>query len=237
MYVRLNGQARLGLALACLFLACGSATAAPVTYFGDDNPRGTFTNSFAARDSFLNSLDSYGIDTLENYKSFVADPTLTFAPLSITATTQVSFIAPSNAVSGTKALLDQGPTGAGKASIDDVFSISTPVTAFGLFIANIGDTYENTLSLILENTLLGPSATRTVVIGTFAPVRSQDNTIFFGVTDTLPFNKISVHESEDYDGTLYDNITVGYVPEPSTFVLATLGAGAVVLAARRRLAT
>ncbi len=56
-----------------------------------------------------------------------------------------------------------------------------------------------------------------------------DNVFFFGVTDTDPFDRVSIIEANDYDGILLDDLTVGYVaPEPSS--IAILAAGGLAMA-------
>jgi hypothetical protein len=55
------------------------------------------------------------------------------------------------------------------------------------------------------------------------------------VTDSIPFNEVSILESTDMaDGMLYDNIVAGFnVPEPGSLVLVMLG-GACALCRQRR---
>lgn len=215
------------LLLIAVWGASSGALAAPVTYFGHDDPRGTMANVSKARDAFQASLSSFGVETFESYAAFAVDPKLAFGATGITGTSDASFIVSSAtyAAGGTKSLLDSGPTTPTGAPFNDYFLLSQPVTAFGLFIANVGDAVENSISLLLENTLIGPAATRTVQVATIGPGTAQNNILFVGVTDTDSFNKVSVLETTDYDGTMYDNITVGFVvPEPSSLVLAGLGA-------------
>jgi hypothetical protein len=50
-----------------------------------------------------------------------------------------------------------------------------------------------------------------------------DNAFFFGVTDIVPFNEVSILESTDADGLLYDNIVAGNVPEPHSLALLLIG--------------
>lgn len=228
---------RLGLFLLTLAALAAPAAAAPVSYFGIDDPRGTLTNSLQAQADFLATLSSYGTDTLEASPTFVANPGLTFAGTSLTATSNSNYIASFGglyAISGTKFLSDRGPANDTLPGIPDVFTINAPITAFGFFISNGGDAKANSISLLLENTLLGTS--KQVLIAVLGPLASGTNVVYVGVTDTDPFNRVSLIESYDFDGMLLDDFTAGYVsavPEPSSFVLA--GIAATVILLRRRL--
>src|SRR5215471_14591617 len=101
--------ARLVMAFGVLALLESSATAQTI-FFGDDNPRGTLTNSFLARNSFQAALSVFGTDDIESYPAFTPMPTLTFGATGITSATNVNFVAdfagqPFNyAASGTKEL-------------------------------------------------------------------------------------------------------------------------------------
>jgi hypothetical protein len=211
-------------------LGMTSLASAQTTFFGDDNPRGTLTNSFAARDAFHAALASVGVDNIESYPSFLPAPVLTFTPLAITATNNTQFVAdftgqPFNyAASGVKALLDN-------MTAQNVFTLSTAVDAFGLFIAQAGDLGNVTnLSLILQNTITQTS--HTIPIGTFGPGRSDDSIFFFGVIDTSGFNQVTVFSDNlAGDGILFDDPTVGFVSVPEPVSLSLVGVSATVLAA------
>jgi hypothetical protein len=218
-----------------VLLATASATsAATTTYSGLDNPRGTFANSNAAFNNFTAALSSFGIDTIEGFAGFTPDPILTFGATGITAQTDVDYVAPFAplAVSGANSLLDAGPGSSTGDAIDDTFTFNTPITAFGFYAANIGDaSTANTVSLRLENTSLNTS--KVVSVGTFGPGNAFDATVFFGVTDTDPFDKVTLLETFDFDGLLLDNVTAGYViPEISS--IALLSAGAILIAGLMR---
>jgi hypothetical protein len=56
-----------------------------------------------------------------------------------------------------------------------------------------------------------------------------DNVFFFGITDTNPFNQVTIIENNSaggdiFDGMLYDNIVIRAIPEPSSLAMMTLGA-------------
>ena len=122
------------------------------------------------------------------------------------------------------------PATANDPGIPDVFNFSAPVTGFGSFFSNAGDGAANTITFVLENTGLGTS--KNVIVGPLPGGASFDNVFFFGVTDTDPFNRVTMIESLDFDGILLDDVTIGFVPEPSSMVLLA-GMSALALLARR----
>jgi len=228
-----------------VWLAVLSAVHSQTIDLGWDNPRGTLTNSAAARAAFLARLASWGTDTIESYPGFAADPILRFGSTGLTAATDVDFVVTfaSLAISGNNSLLDRADGG-------DVFTFNRPVSAFGTYVIQSGDgTNVNQFTVRLDNTLTG--ASRDVVLGTFGPGAAFDNAFFFGVTDSRRFNRVTIFESIDAnDGTLYDDITAGDVdilaapwppatpstlavpnPEPGGLALAVVAAAG--LAGRR----
>lgn len=224
----------LGLVSVLVALQAAPAAAAQTTFFGIDDSKADLTNSMQARDDFLATLGVWGTDTLESVAG-MADPPLAFGATGITATTDfdsaISYVLLS--VSGSVLLLDDGPDGAEGPAFDDVIELSEPVTAFGSFFAQGGDGPANTLTLRLENT--GLATSKDVVVGTLGPTAPFNNIFFFGVTDTDPFDRITMIESYDYDGILLDDITVGFlVPEPSGLGLLACGAALALLCRRRR---
>lgn len=225
--------ARLAPATLALLALTASAARAQTTYFGLDDPRGTLTNSLNARGNFLATLVASGTDNLESFANGTPAPTLVFGATGVTATTNLAFIAtfPPLAESGANAVLDAGPATASDPGIPDVFNLSAPVTAFGSFFANAGDGGANTITFVLENTVLATS--KSVVVGPLGPGATFDNVFFFGVTDTTPFNRVTMIESLDFDGILLDDVTIGFVPEPSSIVLLA-GVSALALLRLRR---
>lgn len=197
------------------------AAAAPQLFVGYDNPRGALANSLQAQTDFQNSLYSFGVDTLESLPGFANDPTLTFGAVGLTAQSNVKYSVSfaALAVSGAISLLDDGPAMAGGTLVPDSFTFSAPVTAFGTFFSNVGDAVTNTITLQLENTLKGTS--KNVVVGTYGPSGAFNNVAFAGVTDHEPFNRVTLLESNDYDGVLLDNITAGYLDRVQTLVVTS----------------
>lgn len=229
----------LALSVLAFGLVAGSTAtsrAAASSYFGWDDPKGALVLSNVAYNAFLSQLSVSGTDELEGIGNNTPDPSLTFGATGITATTSggllVSF--PVLAVSGNNALLELGPPQPGEPEVPLVFDFSEPITAFGSFFSNGGSDVEaNAVTFVLENTVLG--TTESVSFIPLGPGASFDNVFFAGVTDTVPFNRVTVSESFDFDGMLLDNITVGrLVPEPASWVLAAGGALGMALLGRLR---
>jgi hypothetical protein len=176
----------------------------------------------AARAAFLATLSSFGTETLDGYPDgfYGSTPTqaLTFGATGITAVATYSgaFKLPPlpSPVSAPAALVDQ-PASPGNPPYGNDMTFSSPVTAFGSYFIQAGDVAADTFTLKLENTDLGTS--KNVVMGTIGPNANFNNVFYFGVTDTDPFNRVTLLSSNLGDGVLLDNITVGTVaPEPST---------------------
>jgi hypothetical protein len=184
------------------------AAAAPVTYFGLDASKQDLTNANAARSDFVATLDSFVVETMESL-SGQTDPTV-FAGTPFHAATDFDqvFGVFAFSVSGNNALLDQGPPSAEGPGFDDWVQFSQPITAFGSYFAQGGDGLANNLTLRLENTTLGTSKDVSLTLGPGAPFL---NIFFFGVTDTDPFDRVTMIETVDYDGMLLDDMVTGFV--------------------------
>jgi hypothetical protein len=196
----------------------------------------------AAKTSFLAALSAHGTETLDGFTApplgFTPTQALSFGATGITAVARFSgaFTIPAlpTPVSSPNMLVLQPPTGGNPPYANDM-AFSVPITAFGSYFVQAGDVLANTLTLRLENTLLGTS--KDIVMGTVGPAANFNSVFFYGITDTDPFNKVTLLPSNGADGILLDNITAGtLVPEPSTMVL--LAAAAVsaypLLRSRRR---
>lgn len=193
-------------------MGISTANAELVSHFGGpDTSKLSLNAASSARAAFLATLDSYGVEDLEARSG--ANPELTFGETGITAATGFSNGVNSHlaySVSGLKFLWDTE-------GIDDFLEFSEPVTAFGSYIVQGGDgssappvpTPSNNLTFRLENTIAGTS--KEVSIQSLGPDWPFYNVIFVGVTDTEPFNRISFHETYDYDGLLWDDLVAGFV--------------------------
>lgn len=185
--------------------------AAVTTYFGGPAPsKLELTNANVARNAFLATLSSHGVENLESLGG-QQNPTLTFGATGVTAATGFSNGVNTQfaySVSGTNFLWDAE-------GASDWLQFSQPVTAFGSYIVQGGDgssapppsTPPNKLTFRLENSTLGTS--KDVVISDLGPDWPFYNVVFVGVTDATPFDRISLVESYDYDGLLYDDLIAG----------------------------
>ncbi|MBA4106506.1 MAG: hypothetical protein C0485_12175 [Pirellula sp.] len=185
--------------------------AAVTTFFGGPAPsKLDLTNPNVARNAFLATLSSYGVENLETLGG-QQNPTLTFGSTGVTAAAGFSNGVNSQfaySVSGTNFLWDTE-------GVNDWLQFSQPVTGFGSYIVQGGDGSSappvsappNKLTFRLENTALGTS--KDVVIGDLGPDWAFYNVVFAGVTDSEPFDRIALVESYDHDGLLWDDLIAG----------------------------
>jgi hypothetical protein len=226
------------LAAVLVFAAAGrSATAGTMTYFGADaSILPSYPNSLAAQNSFFANIMLSGTDTLDSYvPASGPDPTnhpnLSFGATGITAAEAFAGVQASGsiglAISNFNTLL------AVPALAPDTMQLSSPVTAFGAYFLNAGDTNADTLSLQLGNSVTHTS--QTVPMRTFGPGASNFNGAYLGVTTSTPFDTVTLVQTDPGDGVLLDNITVGAaVPEPSSLMMLVGGAAGLGLLIRRR---
>lgn len=234
-----------------------SSYGAPTVYFDRDNDMPTdMSNSLAEFNRFTAALKSYGVETVEDIDTstppvFGFDPTLTFGSTGITATTQMTtsaFAAPFPGFYsiGSKMLVENDalalfdPMAPQLPEAPTIFSFNQHITAFGLFVIQGGDqgsppsptNNDNPTTFRLTDTVTSTSTDVTIQVG---PGWGDFNVFFFGVTDTVPFNQVSILETGDLlDGMLYDNIVAGFaIPEPNSFALMLLS-GACALCRRNR---
>ncbi len=190
--------------------------------------------------SFLAALNLYGTETYEEITGVRLGLThknqaLTFGSSGITGTANFAGVqqAPGFTVSGLTALLEQ-PEALPTPNDDNNIVFNSLINGFGSYFIQAGDANNvDMLTLRLENTLIGSS--KDVVIGTIGPNASSTNVFYFGVTDTDPFNKVTLLLSINTDGILLDNTTVGtvaVVPEPRADILLAFGAGVLLVFGR-----
>ena len=207
----------LGSALSAAWVMIATTShAAVMTYFGGpDASKLALSNASAARNNFLAALSVSGVEDLEDLAG-QQNPTLTFTGTKLTA--QTGFANGVNSqfaysTSGFNFLWDTE-------GVDDWLQFSAPVTAFGSYIVQSGDGSSapptsappNRLTFRLENTALGTS--KEVVVHDLGPDWAFYNVIFVGVTDTEPFDRISIDESYDHDGLLWDDLVAGHLTRP-----------------------
>lgn len=215
-------SAVLAVSLLMFSVSAHLATAAPAVFFDRDDSTAfmsSFPNSQAKFNQFTAALNSFGVDTVDAAAG--ANPTLAFGATGITAATQgvLAQSAPGFQI-GTQALLELDAVGAPQ--VDTVFTFNQYITAFGAYLIQGGDgANNNPTTFRLRDTATNSFVDVPVQIG---PGWGFDNALFFGVTDSVPFNEVSIIESTDaVDGILYDNIVAGNVPEPGSLVLLVLG--------------
>ena len=196
--------------------------AVPSVYFGRDDSTASFPNSQAKFNEFTNSLNLFGVDNVESH--FGANPTLVFGATGIQATTQGVFATPTPGFPLTidsTALAELEDVVAGP-SMAPTFSFNRYITAFGIYVIQGGDMGNNNPTTFrLRDSATNAFVDVPIQVG---PGWTFDNIFFVGVSDTAPFNEVSIIESIDAnDGMLYDNIVAGNVPEPGSLLLVMLG--------------
>jgi hypothetical protein len=182
-----------------------------------DNRPDDQTAAVVAEKSFLATLPSYGTETYDEITGaglgFTNSQALTFGASGITGTAEFSGVfqipALPTIISTPSALVEQPSVPQHPAPYNNDITLSQPVTSFGSYFIQAGDQAADTLTLQLDNTILG--TTQDVVMGTVGPDANFNNVFYFGVTDINPFNRITLLLTNSNDGILLDNTTVGNV--------------------------
>ena len=238
---------KLAIAGTAMTLAAVSATAAPVTFFGEDlNTAGdpsqvTPTNSNAARASFFANLIGVGTETFEGFANGTASPLPVSFGAAGTATLNGNFnVQSGNDGAGRYAISGDKYWYAGAGSFDVTFS--APVAAFGFYGIDIGD-FGGQLSLQLTDS--ANNVTNLIVPDTIGGGGSTSGSVlYFGFFDTTTsYTKVAFFNSTGGDNFAFDDFSIGSreqvnptVPEPATWALMIAGFGLVGTAMRRRTA-
>jgi len=196
----------------------------------------SYPNSQAAYNTFTSSLGFFGLSTIDAATPG-ANPTLSFPSTVVTATTSsVNASANPGFMIGSQSLQEGDLFGPPTAN--SVFNFSHYLTAFGLYVIQGGDgANDNLVKFRLTNTAASTFVDVPVQVG---PGWGFDNVFFFGITDSNPFNQVTIIESnidaggDLFDGMLFDNIVIRAIPEPSSLALMTLGACLLGRLRRRR---
>jgi len=222
-----------------IVLGSAAASAAPVTFFGEDlttgDPNiGSLVNAFNARNTFFGNLVGVGTETFESYSSTPAS---------------VSFGAAgtANLIGGT---LRSGNDGAGRFPVSGTkylyagtnnFSLTftTAISAFGFFGTDVGD-FGGQLTLVLTGSNGTTSLAVPHTIGSGGSTSGSD--LYFGFYDLgNTYTAISFTNNSNVDNFAFDNFSIGSleqvvptVPEPSTWAMMILGFAGVGFMAYRR---
>ncbi len=222
-----------------------AATAAPVTFFGEDiNTAGdpsqvAPTNSTAARNSFFGNLVGVGTETLEGFTAGTAAPLAVSFGSAGTATLNGNFnVAAGNDNAGRYAISGNQYWYAGTGSFSIAFS--APVAAFGFYGVDIGDFGGQVTLQLTDSTNAVTSLTVPNTIG--AGGSTSGSVLYFGFFDTAKsYTNIAFLNSSTTDNFAFDDFSIGSreqvvpgTPEPDTWALMIAGFGLVGTAARRR---
>lgn len=228
--------------VAASMVACGSAFAAPTTFFGEDlnnssSPLTSFANSNAARDAFLSNLTGVGTETFESRSGStplaIVFPGAGTATLNGSGEVTASVGAGRFPISGTQFW----NADTGNFSVD----FTSAIAAFGFYGIDVGD-YGASLSLELT-AANGDISTLSVPLTIGSGGSTNGSVLFFGFIDTATsYTKITFRNSGGGDIFGFDDMTIGVaeqvvgtVPTPGSLALvgaALLAFGAV--SARRK---
>jgi hypothetical protein len=189
-------------------------------------------NSLAKFNHFTTGLASFGVNDIESEVLFTPNPTLAFGATGITAQVNGVFVQNDPGIGvaiDDQALLETDsqfppPT-------DTSFTFNQHITAFGVFVIEGGDVAANPMTFRLTDTVTSNSVDVPLQVG---PNWGFGNVFFMGIADSTPFNLVTLIETGDGDGMLYDNVVAGFVPEPNSCALMALAGVGMFRQARRR---
>jgi len=244
------------IAVASMALAPAAASAAPITFFGEDvnTTQPNFpgddpiviplagSNSLAARNLFAAQVPTIDVETFESFNLGSSPSLLHFAGdqavLTGTPRTIYNVTSPHGTMNGTY------PTSGAKFLISAANSggltltFDTAQAAFGFYATDIGDGGGR---LRLE--FIGANGVSHQEVPSMAGVLNSGSRFFFGYIDTAAtFTQVRfLYSSSSGDGFGLDDLMVGRaavvidpsVPEPASVAIAALG-GAAALVRRRR---
>lgn len=225
-----------------------NATAAPLTFFGEDrgvfaqdgSVIGTFPNSMNAQTGFLANLVGVGTETFESFADGTATPLALIFPGAGTATLAGGGAVDDdpgtgqNAISGT----NWWRTGANN---NFVITFNAPVAAFGFFGIDVGDLGAQLTLTLANGAPVAIDIPHTLEPG--GPSSGQNGSvIYFGYIDVAnPFTSVTFTNvggmGDDFG---FDNMTIGSVqqvvpaPEPSVLALLSLALLGLGFSRRRR---
>lgn len=214
---------------AALMAGAGTASAAGITFFGEDLAGGSLPtpNSDAAAASFLGSLIGVSTETFE-----------TFAPGPQVSPIVVTFGLDTASLAGGGMIIRDAQS-AGRFAISPTqylenrpgltLTFSAPQAAFGFYGTDIGD-FGGQLSISFDG---GPAMLVPHTLGTNGD--PNGTALFFGYIDVAdPFTTVLFINTDESDAFGFDNFTIGRqeqvrIPEPGVLALlaiALLGFGA-----------
>ena len=119
--------------------------------------------------------------------------------------------------------------------LNTIFTFNQPITAFGLYVMQGGDTAVNNNPTTFRLRDIVSGVTTDVLVSPLGPGWNDHNIFFLGIGSAVPFNEVTILETGDLnDGMVYDHIVAGtFVPEPSSLALLSF-AGAFALCRARR---
>lgn len=231
----------LGVMALTMIGMAGVATAAPLTFFGEDSgiflqsgaPTGApRTNADAANAAFLSNLVGVGTETFESFADGTGAPLALVFPGAGSATLNGGGAVDDdpgtgqNAISGTK----WWRTGAGN---DFTITFSSAVAAFGFYGIDVGDIGAQLTLTLASGGSVSIAIPHTIGTG------QNGSVIYFGYIDTAaPFTSATFSNPSSGDDFGFDNMTIGsvqqvvQVPEPGT--IALVGGALLGLAGVRR---